>query len=751
DWLKQRYHTRAALDSAWRATPYAAAENGLDATESWETATILPPGIRGVPADQDTRVGDYLRWAASLLTRVNARVGEAIKTVSPRSLLLQQPLAETHQWSREALPLDLQALMQSHPACVDVVATHYSQGGRQDWLANGVGAPHLDSETACNGRPADFIRHHARNGGACLWCFGERGFGAVRPDGWWERSHDNQGRLIHSWIDWIAQVADFQRDAWNTRHPQVLLVANTRRFALGNPDYFGAARLLEQLGVEFDVIASQALLEHPEALRRYHAVVAGTSYADLDTLKLLADSHLPVLYVGPLSADDQARFAAQPVARFFMDRKLFLKSLPALKSATGSAPTGLDLAGNWRFHTDPNDTGTKDGWQQPSLDESAWDEQPVPTYWENINVLGKARDYDGVAWYRKRFTIPAEWRGSTLALEIGAVDDFDEAYLNGVKIGATGAETPAYWMARRLYRLPVEAIRFGQENVLAIRVTDNGGNGGIWKGPVRLTRTVQIPYQITADLGLLRRGEQGAASGVDGLPQSLVSGQILARFSGEDAPVAALRQGTSWLWLADDTLAAESPVHQKLLAAFLQASSVGCRPTPPVWAEKAQVWHYDGYYTVSQTADGKLDLPLATHCALRPLYGATAQQIRADGTSLLPLEGKYGQGAAVLRETPLQVLPRSGSITLTAVRDYDFRSQGRVVTLETEGSAAMLTWRGPAATLNVDGKRCVWKQKGAQREAALPAGKHRIRIEVGERIPGLKSGNKSRSENFYRS
>src|SRR5207302_308521 len=76
---------------------------------------------------------------------------------------------------------------------------------------------------------------------------------------------------------------------------------------------------------------------------------------------------------------------------------------------------------------------------------------------------------------------------ATLAREVApaivAGDDVDETFLNGVKLGQTGAFPPNYrseWQAYRRYRIPVDALNWGGENVLAVRVYDGAGPGGIW-------------------------------------------------------------------------------------------------------------------------------------------------------------------------------------------------------------------------------------------------------------------------------
>jgi hypothetical protein len=86
-----------------------------------------------------------------------------------------------------------------------------------------------------------------------------------------------------------------------------------------------------------------------------------------------------------------------------------------------------------------------------------------------------------------RVTVPEALRGRDLYFDADAIDDYDEVYFNGEVIGRTGKETPNYWSVPRHYELPADAIRFGAENALAVRVTDTGGGGGFaGKQPPRI-------------------------------------------------------------------------------------------------------------------------------------------------------------------------------------------------------------------------------------------------------------------------
>lgn len=131
-------------------------------------------------------------------------------------------------------------------------------------------------------------------------------------------------------------------------------------------------------------------------------------------------------------------------------------------------------------------TGDDPGYGRREYDEEAWETIPVPGNWELAGHPG----YDGFAWYRARFALPPSPGRSggqadrrSLFLELGKIDDADETFLNGVKVGQTGAFPPSYrseWQTYRRYAVPDDAINWGGENVLAVRVYDGGGPGGWW-------------------------------------------------------------------------------------------------------------------------------------------------------------------------------------------------------------------------------------------------------------------------------
>lgn len=137
------------------------------------------------------------------------------------------------------------------------------------------------------------------------------------------------------------------------------------------------------------------------------------------------------------------------------------------------------LTGEWIFRP-----GDDPEWKDVQADESQFKPISVPAYWEDTGY-----DFDGFAWYRKTFSAPAQLSDTTLVLMLGRIDDTDEVYLNGTRIGGSGSLTDAdrhsgadYYAQQRGYTFPASLLK--ETNVLAVRVHDHGGRGGIYDGPL---------------------------------------------------------------------------------------------------------------------------------------------------------------------------------------------------------------------------------------------------------------------------
>jgi beta-galactosidase/beta-glucuronidase len=98
--------------------------------------------------------------------------------------------------------------------------------------------------------------------------------------------------------------------------------------------------------------------------------------------------------------------------------------------------SAVKLPDLWKFKT-----GDEPQWADPMMDDSKWGKVIVPSAWEYQGY----EDYDGFAWYRVDVTIPASLQNESLFLVLGKIDDVDEAYFNGAKIGSTGRMGGMHW------------------------------------------------------------------------------------------------------------------------------------------------------------------------------------------------------------------------------------------------------------------------------------------------------------------
>ena len=148
-----------------------------------------------------------------------------------------------------------------------------------------------------------------------------------------------------------------------------------------------------------------------------------------------------------------------------------------------TAGQALDLAGEWFYTPTPPKTEATADFLQGRFAAVPWVSTPVPSR----RGAGDDRLHDRVGdfWYRREFQVPALWQDEELALVLGAVDDFDEAWLNGERIGRTGSETPQAWKTPRIYRFAARQLRRDGPNVLLLKVTNGAFDGGI-DGPVAL-------------------------------------------------------------------------------------------------------------------------------------------------------------------------------------------------------------------------------------------------------------------------
>jgi sialate O-acetylesterase len=125
------------------------------------------------------------------------------------------------------------------------------------------------------------------------------------------------------------------------------------------------------------------------------------------------------------------------------------------------------------------DASTVAAWKNADYNDANWPEMKIPGLWETQQLP----DFDGIVWFRKTIDIAAEDAGKPAVIELGIIDDADATYINGVAVGGLNG-----YNVKRVYNIPAGVLKAGK-NVIAVRVEDTGGGGGIYGDAefVRLT------------------------------------------------------------------------------------------------------------------------------------------------------------------------------------------------------------------------------------------------------------------------
>lgn len=100
-----------------------------------------------------------------------------------------------------------------------------------------------------------------------------------------------------------------------------------------------------------------------------------------------------------------------------------------------------------------------------------WGKMPVPSLWEDNALPG----FDGIVMMQFELDLPREAAGKDLLLCLGAVDDMDRTFFNGIPVGSCHIHDLA-----REYKVDGSLVKAGG-NVITVEVVDNGGGGGIWR------------------------------------------------------------------------------------------------------------------------------------------------------------------------------------------------------------------------------------------------------------------------------
>jgi sialate O-acetylesterase len=253
---------------------------------------------------------------------------------------------------------------------------------------------------------------------------------------------------------------------------------------------------------------------------------------------------------------------------------------------------------------DPGNTGEPAGWAKADCPTADWGTLTLPGCWEDADPPLRL---DGAVWFRRTVLVPAAWAGKSLTLKLGAIDDGDTTYFDGVRVGATGPDTPHSWGVARAYTVPGALVTPGL-HTLAVRVFDTGNTGGFTGPGKAMTLGPREPSEPIALAGPWAYHVEFARDPAEIAPPPappLLPGdpaRPAGLFNGMIAPLAPLAI-TGVLWYQGEADIARPAAYQALFPAliagwraawgaevpffFVQLPNFGPKPTAPgpsAWA-----------------------------------------------------------------------------------------------------------------------------------------------------------------------
>lgn len=213
---------------------------------------------------------------------------------------------------------------------------------------------------------------------------------------------------------------------------------------------------------------------------------------------------------------------------------------------------------SWKFLADRDGKVSAAGdWSAPQFNDNSWGAIETGP-WNSLRE--ELKDYAGTGLYRKAFSLPAEWKGSSISLNLYGdrapkIFGSAEFFLNGKRVEGAQFQrdlgSPGYPA-----RFVVDNLLAGKDNVLAVKIEGGGKVAGEsfsgFGGSVYLV--AQRPLAPVLDLGgewtLVR--QDGSSSPVS-FPVAGVAGKYIAK--NFDIPMAwagreiVLRVETETPWL----------------------------------------------------------------------------------------------------------------------------------------------------------------------------------------------------------
>ncbi|MFW5798479.1 MAG: HEAT repeat domain-containing protein [Planctomycetota bacterium] len=229
-----------------------------------------------------------------------------------------------------------------------------------------------------------------------------------------------------------------------------------------------------------DLLGDEAVPHLQKALDDPSPLVRMVAVEQLITYRPRTDAVTAVLQKATTDADPDVRKLAAGAFWTFHRDVVPLRKRPGWDHAIEVMARKPLPEGGWLFRTDPARVGHVKGWFGDALERDAWHPIAIETFWHEA-LPEKVGKYEGVGWYRITFDAPEKPEGkiNEVVLHFTAVDESTWVWVNGNyagehDLGPMGWKTP--------FDIDIGPfVKWGEPNVIAVRVLNTAGAGGIYK------------------------------------------------------------------------------------------------------------------------------------------------------------------------------------------------------------------------------------------------------------------------------
>jgi beta-galactosidase len=249
---------------------------------------------------------------------------------------------------------------------------------------------------------------------------------------------------------------------------------------------------------------------------------------------------------------------------------------------------------NWEFMKDPADSLSAGLFKKADDKESLWENVNIP-HTANIEPADSSeKQWQGIAWYRKFFTIPKEYKGKSVSLHFDGAMQVARIYLNGTLIQThTGGYLP--------FTVKLDGnIIFGRQNCILVEL-DNRDNPLVPPGKPLAEMDFNYYSGIYRNVTLEIKDQLHISDPV--LSERVAGGGVMVTFSNVSEQSAEINMQVDLL--NESTLAAGASLEYSLIdpegkSAFTGktderqvAPSSFCRFKEQIIAEQPRLWSPD--------------------------------------------------------------------------------------------------------------------------------------------------------------